>query len=233
MASHMIIPPTRATAAANELRRRILEGEYPGGMQLKQAALARELGISRIPFREALIQLEAEGLVHLEAHKGAVVAAISADDVAELFEVRALLEPYLLERSAPQLTRADFAALAAILEEYSEELRRSHVGRWGELNTELHSLLYRHAGRPRTAAIVDQLLQGTDRFTRMQLYYTDGRARAEREHAEIVRLCASGKYRKAARALRDHIENAGDQLVELLRSHQPLPSRPLPTREAS
>jgi DNA-binding GntR family transcriptional regulator len=225
MANHMIIPPTRATAAAKELRRRILEGEYPGGMQLRQAALARELGISRIPFREALIQLEAEGLVQLEAHKGAVVAAISADDVEELFEVRALLEPYLLERSAPLLTEADFAELNAILEEYSEELRRSHVGRWGELNTLLHSLLYRHAGRPRTLAIVDQLLQSTDRFTRMQLYYTDGRARAEREHAKIVRLCAAGKYAKAARALHDHIENAGKKLARLLRAHQPLSAR--------
>ena len=225
MANQMIIPPTRATAAANELRRRILEGDYPGGMPLKQAALARELGISRIPFREALIQLEAEGLVQLEAHKGAVVAEISADDVEELFEVRALLEPHLLERSAPLLTKADFAQLNAILHEYSEELRCSHVGRWGELNTELHSLLYRHAGRPKTLAIVDQLLQSTDRFTRMQIYLTDGRARAEREHAKIVRLCEAGKYAKAGRALQAHIENAGTKLVELLRAHQPLPAR--------
>ena len=228
MTKHMIIPPTRATAAANELRRRILAGDYPGGMQLRQATLAAELGISRIPFREALIQLEAEGLVQHEAHKGAVVAAISADDVEELFEVRALLEPYLLLRSAPQLTEADFAELNAILHEYSEELRRSHVGRWGELNTRLHALLYRHAGRSKALAIVDQLLQSTDRFTRMQLFYTDGRARAEREHAQIVRLCEAGTYARAARALRVHIENAGEQLVELLRAHQPSP-----TREAS
>ena len=74
----------------------------------------------------------------------------------------------------------------------------------------------------RTAAIVDQLLKSTDRFTRMQLYYTDGRARAEREHAKIVRLCAVGKHAEAARTLREHIENAGEQLVELLRAHQPL-----------
>src|SRR5690349_7874063 len=180
MTKRMIVPPTRATAAADELRRRILEGDYPAGMQLRQAVLAEELGISRIPFREALILLEAEGLVQLEAHKGAVVAGFSPEEVEELFEFRALLEPALLEKSAPHLTDADYAELDAILREYSDELRTHNPGRWGALNTELHSLLYRRAKSPRMLATADQLLKSTDRFARMQIYYTDGRARAER-----------------------------------------------------
>ena len=85
------MPPTRAVAAADELRRRILDGVYPGGMQLRQAVLAEEMGISRIPFREALIQLEAEGLVQIVAHKGAVVTGLSSADVEELVELRAQL----------------------------------------------------------------------------------------------------------------------------------------------
>lgn len=220
MPRQMILPPTRATAAAIELRRRILEGEYPGGMQLRQAILAAELGISRIPFREALIQLEAEGLVQLVAHKGAIVAEVSADDVEELFEFRALIEPRLLEKSGPHLTAVDYEQLGAILQEYSDEIRDSNVGRWGELNTELHSVLYRHANRPKMVAAVDQLLKSTDRFTRMQLYYTDGRERAERDHKEIVRQCQIGNFKMAARVLRKHILNAGATLVRLLRKHK-------------
>ena len=220
MARKMVMPPTRATAAADELRRRILDGEYPAGMALRQAVLSEELGISRIPFREALIQLEAEGLVEMEAHKGAVVAHVSADDVEELFEFRALIEPRLLEKSAPLLTSGDFARLNAILREYSDELRSAHVGRWGELNTELHTLLYSHADSPRMMDTMHQLLQSTDRFTRMQLFYTDGRSTAEREHEEIVRLCEARNYKAASRVLRAHIFNAGAVLVRLLRDHK-------------
>lgn len=220
MSKRMIVPPTRATAAADELRRRILEGDYPAGMQLRQAVLAEELGISRIPFREALILLEAEGLVQLEAHKGAVVAGFSPEEVEELFEFRALLEPALLEKSAPHLTGDDYAQLDAILREYSDELRTHNPGRWGALNTELHSLLYRRAKSPRMLATADQLLQSTDRFARMQIYYTDGRARAEREHLEIVTECRAGNVKKAAKVLRQHILTAGEALVTLLRERQ-------------
>lgn len=224
MTKRMIVPPTRATAAADELRRRILEGDYPAGMQLRQAILAEELGISRIPFREALILLESEGLVQLEAHKGAVVAGFSPDEVEELFEFRALLEPALLEKSAPLLTEADYGELDAILREYSDELRTHNPGRWGVLNTELHSLLYRRAKSPRMLATADQLLKSTDRFTRMQLYYTDGRARAEKEHLEIVTECRAGNVKKAAKLLRQHILTAGAALVTLLRERQQTPA---------
>jgi DNA-binding GntR family transcriptional regulator len=219
----MIIPPTRASAAADELRRRILEGDYPAGMPLRQAVLAEELGISRIPFREALILLEAEGLVQMEAHKGAVVAGFSAEQVEELFEFRALIEPALLEKSAPFLTEADYAELDRILTEYSDELRSLNPSRWGALNTALHTVLYRRAKSPRLLATADQLLKSTDRFARMQIAYTDGRERAEREHREIVNECRTGNVKKATRLLRRHILTAGDALVQLLRERQQTP----------
>jgi DNA-binding GntR family transcriptional regulator len=216
----MIIPPTRAEAAAAELRRRILEGEYRGGMQLKQAILSEELGISHIPFREALVQLEAEGLVQMTPHKGAVVAETSVEEISEQFEFRALVEPALLALSAPKLTTGDYQKLGAILREYSDELRQEHVHRWGDLNAQLHRLLLARADRPRMLAVAMQLLQSTDRFTRMQLVYTDGRARAEQEHGDIVRLCEAGDYKRACSMLRAHIVNAGDKLVKHLRKQQ-------------
>ena len=99
--------------------------------------------------------------------------------------------------------------------------RSAHVGRWGELNTELHALLYSHADSPRMMETMHQLLQSTDRFTRMQLFYTDGRARAEREHEDIVRLCEARNYKAASRMLRDHIMNAGAVLAPgPLRDHK-------------
>jgi DNA-binding GntR family transcriptional regulator len=209
---------TISAATADELRRRILDGHFPAGFQLRQDALAEEFGVSRIPIREALVQLEAEGLVRIVPHKGAVVSELSIEEIEELFELRALIEPMLLRRSAPHLTEADYTALTAILDEYSAELRADHVSRWGELNTRFHQLLYRHAGRPRSLALVGTLLQESDRHARMQLTLTGGRERAETEHAELVALCRAGDLRTASALLKAHIDHVGRSLRDALRA---------------
>jgi len=213
---------TIAAAAADELRRRILDGSYPGGRPLRQDALAEEFRISRIPVREALLQLEAEGLVRILPHRGAIVSELSIEEIEDIFELRALLEPRLLRRSVPRLGREDFEALRAILDEYSAELRAGNAARWGELNTAFHLRLYAHAGRPRSLALVANLLRDCDRHTRLQLSQTDGRGRAEREHAELVALCETGDVRRAAALLKAHIEHVRDALVAFIRArHRP------------
>jgi DNA-binding GntR family transcriptional regulator len=91
------------------------------------------------------------------------------------------------------------------------------VFRWGELNTKLHMMLYKYAERPRTQALVVNLLQEADRHTRMQLTYTNSIKRAEEEHAEIVRLC--GDVAAACKLLKLHIANVKLSLTRLLRAH--------------
>src|SRR5437868_13286599 len=100
---------TIATQIVEELRRRIIAGDYRAGMKLQQEQIAQELGVSRSPVREALRQLEAEGLVILISQKGAEVAPISASEVAEMFEIRLQLEPHLLALAIPQMTAADLS----------------------------------------------------------------------------------------------------------------------------
>lgn len=213
---------TMSAAAAEELRRRILDGSFPSGFQLRQDELAATLGISRIPLREALVQLEAEGLVRIAPHRGAVVSELSIAEIEEIFELRALLEPHLLRLSAPLLTRVDFAELRGILDEYSAELRAKHTGRWGELNTRLHTLLTAHADRPKTVSFCANLLMASDRLTRLQLSLTDGMERAEAEHADLIDLCERGRVADACELLRRHIEHAGTSLLASITSkHQP------------
>jgi DNA-binding GntR family transcriptional regulator len=214
---------TVAERAADELRRKIIAGELPEGFQLRQDALAAEFGISRIPVREALVQLEGEGLVRIVPHKGAVVSELSVDEISELFMLRGLLEPLLLKKSAPRLTPADFAELDAILAEYKQELDAQHMTRWGELNTRLHDVLLSRAGQPRTSAIVASLLQQTDRYTRLQLSLSaESVQRAEEEHGELVRLCRTGEVRGAAALLKKHIEHACKELEEFILSRRRL-----------
>ncbi|MFC5430172.1 GntR family transcriptional regulator [Paraburkholderia sp.] len=214
---------TVADAAADELRRRIMSGEYPEGFQLKQDALAVEMGISRIPIREALVQLEGEGLVKSVPHKGAVVSELSISEIAELFELRGLLEPRLLKKSVPKLTPADFDEMDGIIAEYRRELHAQHQARWGELNTRLHAILMSKADQPRTLAIVNSLLQQTDRYTRLQLSLSaQSTRRAEEEHDELVRLCKTGDIRGAAALLKRHIDNACEELKQFIASRRRL-----------
>jgi DNA-binding GntR family transcriptional regulator len=214
---------TVAEQAADALRRKIISGELPEGYQLRQDALAAEFGVSRIPVREALVQLEGEGLVRIVPHKGAVVSELSIAEISELFMLRGLLEPMLLKKSAPKLTQADFADLDAILAEYTEELHAHHLSRWGELNTRLHDLLMSRAEQPRTLAIVTSLLQQTDRYTRLQLSLSaESCRRAEEEHGELVRLCKTGDFRGAASLLKRHIDHACDELEQFILSRRRL-----------
>jgi DNA-binding GntR family transcriptional regulator len=207
---------TIAGQAAEAIRARILSGALAPGAPLRQEALAAELGISRIPVREALLLLEAEGLVRIVPHKGAVVAAFSLADMEELFALRRLLEPRLLAASAPRLEPADFAALRAILAEYSRHIRAGNVIRWGALNTAFHLRLYVHAAQPRTEAFVSGLLLSSDRYARIQLSSTDGLARAEAEHAALLALCEEGKVGEACALLEAHIAGVGAALQQLL-----------------
>ncbi|MFO1287569.1 MAG: GntR family transcriptional regulator [Rubrivivax sp.] len=175
---------TLSSAIVERLRQSILGGERAAGGQLRQDALAAELGVSRIPVREALFQLEAEGLVRIEPHKGAVVAGFALAEIDDVFDLRVLLEPRLLARSVPRLQAADYAEIDALDAAFAEAIARHDVAQWGELNARLHLSLYRHAALPRTLAIVAALLQASDRYTRVQLSRNTGAgARAARTPA--------------------------------------------------
>src|SRR3954452_24316566 len=102
----LLLPVRRQTLTgmtADAIRERILLGHYPEGEPLRQDALGAELGVSRIPVREALRQLEAEGLVTYSPHRGAVVSHLSLKEIRELFELRALIEADLTRRSVPRM----------------------------------------------------------------------------------------------------------------------------------
>lgn len=208
-----------ALFAADELRRRITNGDFPEGFQLKQDALAEDFGMSRIPIREALVQLESEGFVRILPHRGAQVSELSQTEIRELFELRALLEPRLLRLSAPRLTADDFATLDAINAEYRAEIQAMNPARWGDLNTKLHLHLMARAEQPRTLAIVTALLQNTDRYTRLQLSLTgSGRTRAEKEHLTMVRLCRAGDVAAACKLLASHITHAEATLIAFIQA---------------
>lgn len=215
-----LLRQTLASAAVDAIRERILDRTYPEGEPLRQDVLAADLGVSRIPIREALRQLEAEGLVTFNPHRGAVVSSLSIAEVEELFELRAELESDLLRRAVPLLTDDDIARAEEVLDEYEAAFRDRDIAAWGDLNWQFHSTLYSAALRPVTMGVVERLHLHTNRYARMQLALTHGESRAQEEHRAIV---AAARQRSAGRAcalLNAHIIGAGQSLIDFLRGER-------------
>lgn len=203
---------TIATQVVDELRRRIVAGQYRGGMKMLQEQIAQEFGVSRSPVREALRHLEAEGLVKLISQKGAEVTPISADEVSEMFELRLLIEPHLLALAIPEMTEATFAEVERII----RQMENAEIDSWGVLNWELHRRLYLPAGRAATLQILERVHRNIDRYLRLHMAVTEDRAGAKVEHEGLVRLCRAGDAERASALLRVHILNAASHIRELV-----------------
>jgi DNA-binding GntR family transcriptional regulator len=207
---------TLSAAIVDQLRQSILDGTYPAGSQLRQDALGDAYGVSRIPVREALFQLEAEGLVRIVPQKGAIVSELSLDEINDVFDLRGIMEPRLLAQSAPHFTEQDFAGLDDIQKRFEKAIKAGNVSEWGQLNADFHMALYVHARRPRTKAIVIALLQTSDRYTRLQLSNTKAMGTAEKEHAHLIELCRAKQIDEACRFLEQHIEAVRTDLLQVV-----------------
>lgn len=202
------------------LRDKILSGEYAEDEALRQDAIAADLGVSRIPVREALRQLEAEGLVAFNPHRGAVVSSLSLPEIEELFELRGLVESTLIVDAIPRLTEEDLSRADAILDAYEAAFEERDVETWGALNWRFHATLLSAADRPLTLGILRNLHNQSDRYTRMQLALTHGEIRATGEHRAIAAAARARETEQASALLREHIVSAGRELIEFLRVHR-------------
>lgn len=207
---------TLSAMITDQLRQAILDGTYPAGAQLRQDALGDAYGVSRIPVREALFQLEAEGLVRLVPQKGAIVSELSLDEINDVFDLRVLLEPRMLAESAPHFSADDFAALEHIQKRFEAAIAEGNRSEWGQINAEFHMAMYVNARQPRTQSIVTALLQTSDRYTRMQLSTVEAMGVAKKEHAELIALCRAGRIEEASRFLKQHIEAVRSDLLRVV-----------------
>ncbi len=195
------------------MREAILTGALPAGVPLRQEDLAAAFGVSRMPVREALRQLEARALVEFHPHRGAVVAEISAEDSADIGAIRAALEPAALRLSLPRLGPADFALAGELIAEMDVE---ADPGRMGELNRRFHMTLYARADRPRLLALVEQHLAAADRYLRFQFAALGYHPRSQDEHHALLAACRAGDTDAACQAVADHVTAAGEQLTAFL-----------------
>lgn len=200
---------TTARQVADVLRRRILSGEFAQGQYIRQEAIAQELGVSRLPVREALVLLESQGLVSNVKYKGALVASLSPGEIHEIYALRVLLETFLLEHAFARLDEDVFARAEAIIE---RSCRVESSEEWAELNWQFHKALYEPAGLPLTLKTLEQVLGRSDRYFRLQRTVSAQlKTATDRQHRNVVSLLRAGQRTEALGAMREHIEwNAED-----------------------
>ncbi|WP_231755375.1 GntR family transcriptional regulator [Bordetella sp. N] len=207
-----IVRRTATDLVVDVLRNRILSGAIPPGAPLRQELLAQELGVSRIPVREALRLLSAEGLADTIAHRGAFVSMLSKEEVREFFDIRCRLEPWILREAIPNFTSEQL--------NYAESLRAkmdvAEPNMWGKLNWQLHETLYRPAGRPAALDIVRTLHEKSERYFRFQIVNESVRQQAHDEHQALIDLCRAGQADRAEAALVAHIELAAEQILAIV-----------------
>ena len=212
-------PKTIAQSVAAEIRERILNREIAGGEPLRQEAISKSFGASIIPVREALRQLEAEGLVELHPHKGAVATRLTLDQALEWIHLRRIIETDLIGRAIDRMTDEHIDRAETILGKFDEALDKGRdVDHWSDYNWQFHSALYEAADRKETMKILSALHKNCDRYIRLQLLDSDHIARAEQEHAELIQLCRARNKRAAKTLLHKHIVGVEQDLIEQLGS---------------
>ncbi len=210
-------PQTRTQYVADILRERILHGKITGGEALTQQSIAEEFNVSRIPVREALLLLQAEGLIEIFPHRGAYVVELSAEKISELFELRNLLEVSLLRDAIPHLTAQQLDQAETILNEYNIALNSGKsIDQWSNYNEQFHMTLYKAARKPETLSLVEILNVRCARYIRIQLLYTQKIHKAQKEHAKLLQLCREKRIEEACQILSLHITESYQSIIELL-----------------
>jgi DNA-binding GntR family transcriptional regulator len=191
------------------LRDAILSGRLRGGSHLVQDKIASELHVSRVPVREALLQLESEGLVRMEAHRGAKVVWLSAEEIAEIFEIRSILVTAAIRKVIPCLTDDQFDRLEQIAERL--EQRDTSSALRARLNHAFNTILFEPLNRPRLRALMDKLEREVDR------YLTSIPDRPRIGKRELIEACRTRDADRAAELFHRHLEKASECAVGRLR----------------
>lgn len=200
--------------AYRALRQAILAGRLRSGEHLVQADLAKQLGASRIPVRDALRRLELDGLVASNARGSFHVTPFDAEDATEVYALRENLEPFAASLAVPNLTEDQIDRLAALTHGLEDAANAADAQRYVDMNRKFHFTLYEQSRMPRLVRIISTLWSGRPPLTPLQL--EDQITQSVSEHIALLEVIERRDVERTTALLRMHIRRSGDQLVNLL-----------------
>lgn len=205
---------TKSDLVFNALRDQIVAGELRPGEVIDQERIAAALDVSRMPLRQALLKLEANGLIELRPHRSAVVTPMEPSAVEEIYAMRVALESMLVEVATAHLADQDFAELESLNEQVGQLVESGDTAGFVAADRRLHLKLYAASGYTRAVAEVEQLRDSSDRYVGAYAALPTLASRSVAEHAKILQACRDRDGRLAAQLIRDHIQHGAEVLLE-------------------
>ena len=207
-------PRPRKAAAVDIIREWIFDGRLDSGARLKEEELAREIGISRTPIREALFVLQAEGLVELIPNRGAIVRGYDLSDLESLYSLRGVLEGFAARRAAERITPEIVEQLEASCERYIALRRDGDPRSLVEENIVFHNIILAAAQSERLEKMTRGLIQHPIVYRTYFLYPPEERAISDYYHRQITAVLAIGDAARAERLLTEHVLEGLDFLTK-------------------
>ncbi len=220
--SNSSVPTQAYWQAYWHIRKKILSGEFAGGERVNPSDIGEELDISRMPAREALRQLDAEGLVTIRPNRGAIVTALTPAEVSELFEIRAVLEALAARLALPQLTGE--ALIELDTHRQRMDRARGSVQLWIQRHNEFHDFIAAQAKRPRLAADIRRIRDALQPHLLLYIDVYKSTEMAGYEHEILMDAIRSKNAQLLELCVRDHVTNAGDGVIAFLEQRQASPA---------
>ena len=205
-----------AAHVAGILRDRIVKGEIAAGDRLVERQLSRELDVSRTPIREALKLLEAEGLIEISLHRGAVVSEYRPEDAFKLFDVIAVLESLAAERLCEKMTSDVLQELEDLHDTMVDHYRAGRKNEYFDYNTVIHDLIVQKAGNPVLATTHERLMIRARRGRFIAIMNPVRLAQAVSEHEALMHMFRTGDARHAATVWEQHLRHTGETVAKAL-----------------
>jgi DNA-binding GntR family transcriptional regulator len=197
------------------LRDEIIRGNLRPGQYLRQEDLAARFEVSTMPIREALRDLETDGLVTIYPHRGAMVSSLSPEDLEDIYDTRALIEEMATRLAVPRLSETTVNEMSSILDELDRHLNDVLIA--VNLNHRFHSTLYGASGRKHLCEFQQVLRRRTHHYLYAYITCLGNMSQAQGEHRAILEACRRRNAEQAAAITRDHVAQVGRALIRYVR----------------
>lgn len=204
---------TASQFVAAQLRAEIQQGNLKPGGRLRQGEIAKRFQVSTTPVREAIALLQAQGLVRVDPHKGAVVFRPTAADLRHLYEIREVLEVWAVEKAITKCTPEVLDKLENLIDRME---RTNDPLEWLDLNNRFHIVTYEPAGRPRLSRLIGDLRDASSAYIYLLLSHGENDPRPNREHRDITEAYRRADVKAAQQAVSNHMGHTVERVLELM-----------------
>lgn len=213
--------PSSSHRAVEVLRQLIFKGELAAGTDHLETELAVRLNMSRTPVREAVLALEAQGLLEMRPRKGVRILSLSPDDMREIYEILTVLESVAAQNAAKAgYDDSELAGLAGAIDSMDAALESGDLRAWAEADDRFHTELVRLGGNTRIMSVVSMMADQVRRARAMTLFIRDVPHKSNHDHRQVMEAIRNGKPDEAYRIHHTHRTQAQTTLLSLLDKHQ-------------